>query len=166
MRRNLWRLRVGSPVSSEVGDNVWARRKRLRELTENLLVWRVNIAAEVERVEREISAEHRQMSNHWNRWERKMTTWIMGRPLPNNWVVRNDPETEIRTYLDLRSGIIHNDHPYTSEAAKLRRREFEKARKILEGRTARLESYKERLLSRGDEHYADVTEKLRVLRGS
>ena len=68
-----------------------------------------------------------------------MTTWIMGRPLPNNWVVRNDPETEIRTYLDLRSGIIHNDHPYTSEAAKLRRREFEKARKILEGRTARLD---------------------------
>ena len=64
------------------------------------------------------------------------------------------------TYLDLRSGIVHESHPHAKDAHKLRMREFGKAKKILEQRTALLEGYRESMRLREKQHHNQVRAKL------
>ena len=152
-RRNAWQQLKGG--------NTLPDRREYRQKHEELITWFVNVKNETARVDHEIAMEQKRVGKAFQKWDEKMTTIVLSRPLGRDWLPQVDSKSgETSSYLNLKTGKQQPEHPHMRYIKTYRKREFSKAQGLLNQRVGNLTKYKTNLLDSERVHRSKIFDEM------
>ncbi|KAF0695846.1 Aste57867_13366 [Aphanomyces stellatus] len=93
----------------------WAARQSLframSPMVDELLEWRRMLSLEQARAEAAIIAEHKVFLGEWEKYKTELTKQCLKAKLTEEWVPQLDPVSGQTNFLNLKTGVVHYDHP-------------------------------------------------------
>jgi len=137
--------------------SLWKKEQQVmmrnNDVQEQILSLELHFCREIDRCHAEEEKEHQKVADQFHAWEQKLhEEFFQKRPLPKQWIPQTDRHTGKPYWLNVNTGIIVHQHPFTNVVEEIKQKEAIRADGILQERLQALRDYAARLHAELEEH--------------